>query len=378
MPKRDEHIKKVILKNGEVRYKYNTYVGSVAVPGSKKKKRVFKNGTYKTYNEAKAAYDRDIAKGAGKYKAKKKTVDEVYNEWFKIYKNDVSGATALTAEISYDLHIKPFFGSVYIDKIDVDLCQQWVNDLPDKLVAFKRPIGVFKRIYKFGIVKRYCTPNDNPMEYVIVPKKTRRQHRDVKSNFYTRQELKEFLAAAKKYKYQAYIFFSLIASTGLRRGEAQALEWSDIDLDNGIISITKTRSVDDNGHAITKHSTKNETSTREVVLSDTMIDKLKDYKRCSLSTTTNIVFHRQNNYLAVSSVQYWLKKIYEQNPKLKKITTHGLRHTFATLMRSKDDVKDVDVQFTMGHSSLSMTDHYTHRTQDEIQRLKNALNDIDL
>lgn len=39
--------------------------------------------------------------------------------------------------------------------------------------------------------------------------------------------------------YYKTLYLTLLA-TGLRIGEAVALEWSDIDLDNGVIDVTKT------------------------------------------------------------------------------------------------------------------------------------------
>lgn len=81
MPKRDKHIKEITLKNGEKRYKYNTYIGLDPVT----KKRVFANRTYDNYNDAKDAFDRVRLEGVKHYsKPKQKTVDEVYKMWFEI------------------------------------------------------------------------------------------------------------------------------------------------------------------------------------------------------------------------------------------------------------------------------------------------------
>lgn len=47
----------------------------------------------------------------------------------------------------------------------------------------------------------------------------------------------------KKFSYFFdYVLYSVLLATGCRFGEVVALEWSDIDLENGTISITKNYS----------------------------------------------------------------------------------------------------------------------------------------
>ena len=53
----------------------------------------------------------------------------------------------------------------------------------------------------------------------------------------SRQELQRFLIQAKADDY--FELFLLDLSTGLRRGELLALQWSDLDLDTGTLSVTK-------------------------------------------------------------------------------------------------------------------------------------------
>ncbi|MBP2058639.1 integrase [Lactobacillus colini] len=379
MPKRDKNIKVVTLKSGEKRYKFNTYVGSVAVPGTRKKQRVFKSGTFKTYNEAKVAYDKVRADGVGhNYAAsKQKTVDEVYQEWVKYYEKSVTGGTYHVTTRNYELHIKPALGDMYIDQIESSAFQQWVNELADSIVNYKAIIAVFNRIYKYGIIKKYCLPQDNPMFYALIPKKGKKG-KDTKDNFYTLSELKEFLEAAKSYSYRSYVYFYLIATTGMRKGEANALTWSDVDFENQTISITKTRTIDKNNKQITKNGTKTPNSTRKVVISTSVTKELKKYKAITQTDKTDLVFHIRYHALSKGYPSDWLKVIYRNNPTLKVITPHGFRHTFATIMRNSSNVKDLDVQFSMGHDSISMTNHYTHKTAEESQRILEALKKMDL
>jgi len=48
------------------------------------------------------------------------------------------------------------------------------------------------------------------------------------------------LQQAYQYNYIYWIYFKLLIETGIRKGEATALQWSDIDLKQMTISINKT------------------------------------------------------------------------------------------------------------------------------------------
>ncbi|GAC40735.1 integrase [Paenibacillus popilliae ATCC 14706] len=49
-----------------------------------------------------------------------------------------------------------------------------------------------------------------------------------------------FLQTAHEYGYIYWIFFKLLIETGMRKGEAAALKWSDIDFKSKTISINET------------------------------------------------------------------------------------------------------------------------------------------
>lgn len=220
MPKRDKNIKEITLKNGEKRYKYNTYIGLDPVT----KKRVFANGTYDNYNDAKDAFDRVRLDGVKHYsKPKQKTVDEVYKMWFEIYRNETKESSANKVNINYNVHIKPWFGDDYIDQISSEKFQAFANKKAQELVKYREIIARFNQLYKYAAAMKYCRREDNPVNMIIIPKKTTRKRRDIKNNFYTLKELKEFLSAAEKHDFRYYTYFYLLASTGLRKSEALAL-----------------------------------------------------------------------------------------------------------------------------------------------------------
>ena len=63
-------------------------------------------------------------------------------------------------------------------------------------------------------------------------------------NFCNRQELLSLLKELKEnYPFKRFVFFSLLAYTGLRKGEALALTWRDIDFKHQTLTVNKTLAV---------------------------------------------------------------------------------------------------------------------------------------
>lgn len=83
----------------------------------------------------------------------------------------------------------------------------------------------------------------NPARDVVLPRK---KSKDKKLNYLDNKELKKFLTYLDGLDVRIYknlydiTLYKFLLATGCRIGEALALEWSDIDLSNSYISVTKT------------------------------------------------------------------------------------------------------------------------------------------
>ena len=116
---------------------------------------------------------------------------------------------------------------------------------------------------------------NNPVERVQPPKAPKQ-----KRNCYDEVQTRILIDNLEKLtgndiKYKVAVLLDIFI--GARLGELAGLEWSDIDLNNGIISINKSSQYLSDKGIFTK-SPKTESSIREVAIPDFIISLLKEYK----------------------------------------------------------------------------------------------------
>ena len=172
-------------------------------------------------------------------------------------------------------------------------------------------------------------------------------------------EMRRLLIQAKEDGF--FEMFLLDLSTGMRRGELLALKWEDIDLESGEVKITKQVRIKNKETVISAPKTKN--AVRTVILSDTVLGVLKEYKKNSNSEWLFPSPVKDNAPRDPTACRKSLTKILERAG-CRHVRFHDLRHTFATnALKYGMDVKTLAA--TIGHASAETTlDVYSHVTDD--------------
>ena len=200
----------------------------------------------------------------------------------------------------------------------------------------------------------------NPVASVAPPVK--RHRRVVPPSVAVVQDL---LRLAREESHHLYPFIHLLVYTGMRRGEALALRWVNVNLDGGYLAVVeaavKTRT---QGLIITEP--KSSHSHRTIDIDDETADllgQLRDRQIQDGQTANDpaaLVFPgRRSRMMGTSHLQRELKRL-GQSVGDETITFHSLRHFHATLaLQQHQNV--VVVSKRLGHSSVSMTlDIYGH------------------
>ncbi len=156
-------------------------------------------------------------------------------------------------------------------------------------------------------------------------------------------------------------------STGIRIGEVCALKWSDVNLENGTLSIQRTiqRTYNKNDTIKTKiiiDTPKTINSNREVPLSNKLIKLLKSLKKI-VNNDYYIISNHINPIEPRTYRIYFIKLLDELE--IQHIKFHALRHTFATrCIESGADYKTISV--ILGHSNISTTlNLYVHPNHEQ-------------
>ena len=140
----------------------------------------------------------------------------------------------------------------------------------------------------------------------------------------------------------------VMVDTGVRRSEACALNWGDVDLKSGLVSIRRGKG----GKA------------RSVVVGISTRRALLKYRRTAEHDFRNPLFQtkqgRRLTHNGLRSIFVRLSKLSGVN-----VAPHTLRRTFATLSL-KAGMNPLHLQGLLGHASLEMTRQYIQMLDDDL------------
>lgn len=363
-------------KNGATVYRASVYLGVDKLTGKKARTTVTASTKKGVKIKAREAINAFVANGCSvKEKPTITTYRELVALWWESYKNTIKPNSQQTMEGIVRIHILPVFGDYKLEKLTTPIIQQQVNKWADK--ANKGEKGAYanysflnninRRILQYGVTMQAI--KYNPARDVIIPRK--QQNKEHKVKFFSNQELKQFLGYLDNLDLSSYenffdyVLYKTLLASGCRIGEALALEWSDIDLKKGIISISKTL----NRYQET-NTPKSKAGLREVDIDIATVTLLKEYKKrqqiqaWQLGRSERIVFTPFTTKYAYACLLRKRLQGHFKNAGVPDVSFHGFRHTHATIMLYAG-IEAKDLQYRLGHSNISMTlNTYVHATKE--------------
>ncbi len=238
-------------------------------------------------------------------------------------------------------HVIPVFGNRKIYSIKPSELTLWQNDLlktlSNKAAITTRIIfnGIFEDALRDEIISK------NPFSIIKAPQNIAKNENIP----FSKEEVFRILDASPD---KIKLFFSIGFFTGMRTGEITALKWSDIDLENKVIQVRRTR----NKGVETTPKTKS--SIRDVDILDVLLPYLENHLQFKTDdeyvflTRDNVPFNSSNK---ISSI-YWARVLKELNIPYRNL--YQMRHTFASMMiASGEDV--LWVSSMLGHKNANIT-----------------------
>lgn len=342
-------------------------------------------GTVNGKAKAKTVYAKSQKELDAKVRALKKEVDEgknaydkaIFGAWAKKWyteKKEFSGITegSKSQIIGAINQLNSYFEKTEIRKIHLSDFQQFINDFAKENPKTHKPTSrrtlngyraIAEDIFGYAEANGIVGISTTFFKFVSIPKNAPKKDRRA----LTEEEQQRIIEMPHRCQLPAM----LMMFSGLRRGEALALEWSDIDLTKGIISVSK--SVDKFSGEV-KQGGKTKNSVRYVAIPKILVDYLKEYKASTkvLSKTvcTNTAGQR---YTANQFKEAWDSYMVDLNVKygyagqdvskfdphglpflIEKFTPHYLRHTYATLLFLLG-VDVVTAKQYLGHADIQTT-----------------------
>jgi integrase len=173
--------------------------------------------------------------------------------------------------------------------------------------------------------------------------------------------LRAFLEASSRADDRLHGLWVLLATTGMRRGEALGLRWSDLDLDAARLRVVQT--IIQTRSEVTIGEPKTTQGRRPIALDKGTISVMREHRRRMLEERLligpdfddqGLVFHQPDGtWLHPDAVsEMFIRRVRRYG--LERLTLHGLRHTWATLALEQG-VHPRVVQERFGHSTISIT-----------------------
>ncbi len=222
--------------------------------------------------------------------------------------------------------------------------------------------GLFKDAFLAESIER------NPMDRVQRPKPRKEEKKPDGVEAYTAEEIRTIMEALDSEPLKWRCFISLLIDTGMRRGEATALEWRDVDFKGQTITVSKTACYTPQQGVYT-NSTKNG-HTRSVPISAEMVQLLRELRDEQAATCVSAFVFTQDGLpdrMHPDSPTRWLKR-FSKRCGIAGLHPHALRHSFASLaITAGADIASVSE--ILGHTDKAVTLRlYTHAYEDSKRR----------
>jgi integrase len=201
---------------------------------------------------------------------------------------------------------------------------------------------------------------------------------------YTEGELRKLIAATEQGSFDR-VLVMVPTLTGMRIGEVLGLTWPAIDLKAGTINVrlnlVKARQQEG---GLELKAPKSKKSRRTLDIPRELVHELKLWKLKCPPSEHDLVFttmaggfiHRKNAGQLFDQIINRANENREEQDRVKRLTFHKLRHTFASLLLAKG--KDItEVSRLLGHSDCAITlkvySHFVPRKTDTMQELATSI-----
>lgn len=313
-------------------------------------------------------------------------------QWIEEYAKLNHRSSTLQRDMQIASRVFPALGYMHLNKISSRDIQRFINSLAQNGVnkntggALSRKtithhLSFISSVFEYAIKMDMLT--SNPCKRVTIPKYDANGNisSTAEKKIYTKEQTRQFIEMLDKAEMKYKVFFTLAIYTGCRRGELMGLEWKDIDLNTGMISISRTSNYT-SGKGIYTDTTKTRNSLRTIYIPQNIIELLRQYQKEQNEYKNQLgdlwkehdrLFTKFNGEpMSLNAPYTWLRK------QCKKIDfpfygVHTFRHLNASLQINAG-VDPTTVAASLGHSTPQTTlSIYSHFFNEAKIKASNAI-----
>lgn len=249
-----------------------------------------------------------------------------------------------------------------ISKLTARYVMEGIRCAKDAPATRNEMLRVFKTVMKWAYKNDYIDSVEWLDKLERFPDRSKKEKNAEK--YLERDEL-ALLLPELKVPLERYVI-EFLALSGLRIGEALALQTFDVDFTNRVIVVNKTLELKDK----TLHSgAKTLTSNRDVFMQDELLDLCKDIRKYMMTMSVRCGFRSSFFFCTFNGKPlnyYTLNKYFKENCERvlgRRLSLHSLRHTHASLMFAAGATLPA-VSMRLGHADSRVTrEIYIHVTE---------------
>lgn len=315
----------------------------------------------------------------------KMTVNELIQEYGEYHKIEVKASSLDSIMKTLRLRVQPYLGECRLDKLTQPRLAEWKvaigkQDLSD--ATKKNAYSIFVALLNYAVKMQYIPRNPlsilgNFKDSSDVSKQPQ------KLRYYTSEQFQKYIAVAKKNcttvtDWGFYVFFNLAFFTGCRKGEINALKWSDLEGDTLHIRRQITQKL--KGQDV-ETTPKTKSSIRDLQVPKPLMKILEEHKARQRAATSLFTddFRICGGEKPLRDTTIDKKnRQFADEMELPRITIHEFRHSHASLLINNGIVIQ-EVSRRLGHSTVDQTwNVYSHLYPNQEEKALEILNKIEV
>lgn len=333
--------------------------------------------------ELRRLVDREKAEPTREKKAL--TVAELWKLYERERKYDIRETTMERKASVVRNQIVPLIGDVPISELSFERLSAWRTELN----GTGRRAGTKNNAYRdlramlnFAVARKLIP--ESPLKGVPTFKDPYREAEAVKLRYYTKEEFQKYIAEARKEAERRgdlrgrgiYLFFMLAYYTGMRKGEINALRWTDLDGEYLWVRRSITQKL--KGRPWVETPPKSQSSVRRIQMPKPFLDELAEFK----ADQRRAAGWREDFFVCGGPAPIPDTTLEKANADfaaaagVKHITIHEFRHSHASLLCNAG-VNIKEIARRLGHADSEITLRtYSHLYPAEEERAVAVLESV--